>query len=103
MITAAPVSFWASLSTSRTCAWIVTSSAVVGSSAMITSGSLAIAMAIITRWRIPPENSWGNDLTRSLALGMPTSSSSSTARFSAADLDRFWCTCSASMSWKPIV
>ncbi len=57
MITAAPVSFWASLSTSRTCAWIVTSSAVVGSSAMITSGSLAIAMAIITRWRIPPENS----------------------------------------------
>ena len=46
-------------STSRTCAWIVTSSAVVGSSAMITSGSLAIAIAIITRWRMPPENSCG--------------------------------------------
>jgi hypothetical protein len=46
-------------SSSRTCAWMVTSSAVVGSSAMRTSGSLAIDMAIITRWRMPPENSCG--------------------------------------------
>ena len=38
----------------RICAWIVTSSAVVGSSAMRMSGSLAIAIAIITRWRWPP-------------------------------------------------
>ena len=44
---------------SSTCAWIVTSSAVVGSSAMSTSGSLAIAIAIIARWRMPPENSCG--------------------------------------------
>ena len=49
---------------SSTCAWIVTSSAVVGSSAMITSGSLAIAIAIITRWRMPPENSCGKALAR---------------------------------------
>ena len=41
----------------RICAWIVTSSAVVGSSAISMSGSLAIAIAIITRWRCPPE-SW---------------------------------------------
>ena len=34
----------------------VTSSAVVGSSAMSTSGSSASAIAIITRWRMPPEN-----------------------------------------------
>jgi len=40
-------------------AWTVTSSAVVGSSAMITSGSLAIAIAITTRWRMPPESSCG--------------------------------------------
>ena len=35
---------------------MVTSSAVVGSSASTTSGSLAMAIAIITRWRMPPEN-----------------------------------------------
>ena len=45
--------FW---STSRIWAWMVTSSAVVGSSAMSRSGSHATAMAIIARWRMPPEN-----------------------------------------------
>ena len=65
MTIAAPVTSRAVRSTSRTCAWMVTSSAVVGSSAMITSGSLAIAIAIITRWRMPPENSCGNALARS--------------------------------------
>ena len=40
-------------------AWIVTSSAVVGSSAISSDGSHARAMAIITRWRIPPENMCG--------------------------------------------
>ena len=33
--------------------------AVVGSSAMISSGSPASASAMTTRWRIPPENWWG--------------------------------------------
>ena len=42
---------------SRICAWIVTSSAVVGSSAMSSFGSQASAIAIMTRWRRPPE-SW---------------------------------------------
>ncbi|CFV99887.1 Protein of uncharacterised function (DUF1602) [Bordetella pertussis] len=41
----------------RICAWIVTSSAVVGSSAISSAGLQASAMAIITRWRMPPE-SW---------------------------------------------
>src|SRR4051812_11325242 len=58
-IVAACVSSWAFFSTSRICAWIVTSRAVVGSSAIRSFGSLAIAIAIIARWRIPPENSWG--------------------------------------------
>src|SRR6476659_2001145 len=40
----------------RICPWIVTSSAVVGSSAMMRSGWFASAIAIATRWRIPPEN-----------------------------------------------
>jgi hypothetical protein len=51
-----PVSARSSSSSSRIWAWTVTSSAVVGSSAISTRGSRARAMAIITRWRIPPEN-----------------------------------------------
>ncbi len=39
-----------------TWAWTVTSSAVVGSSAMIRSGPRASAIAIMMRWRIPPLN-----------------------------------------------
>ncbi len=35
---------------------MVTSSAVVGSSAINNSGPFASAMAIITRWRWPPDN-----------------------------------------------
>jgi len=38
------------------CAWMVTSSAVVGSSAISSAGSLANPIASITRWRMPPEN-----------------------------------------------
>jgi hypothetical protein len=82
---------------------MVTSSAVVGSSAMITSGSLAIAMAIITRWRIPPENSCGNAPARCCARGMPTSSSSSTARRIAASLEMSLWTRTASAIWWPTV
>ena len=41
---------------SMICAWIVTSSAVVGSSAIRMSGLFASAIAIIARWRMPPEN-----------------------------------------------
>ncbi len=40
----------------RIWAWMVTSSAVVGSSAKRSFGSQASAMAIITRWRWPPES-----------------------------------------------
>ena len=41
---------------SRICAWIVTSSAVVGSSAISSDGLQESAIAIITRCRMPPEN-----------------------------------------------
>ena len=44
---------------SRICAWIVTSSAVVGSSAISSFAPAASAMAIITRWRMPPDISCG--------------------------------------------
>ena len=53
-MTAMPALGLQPLSSSRICAWIVTSSAVVGSSAMSSSGLHASAMAIITRWRMPP-------------------------------------------------
>ena len=46
-----------SASRCRICAWMVTSSAVVGSSARISEGPHISAMAIITRWRSPPD-SW---------------------------------------------
>ena len=51
-------------SRSRICAWVVTSSAVVGSSAISTRGSQASAIAIITRWRRPPLSWNGYSSTR---------------------------------------
>ena len=45
-----------SRSRSRICACTVTSSAVVGSSAITSGGRQAIAIAIITRCRMPPES-----------------------------------------------
>ncbi len=44
-------------SSSSTCSRMATSSAVVGSSAMSSFGLQASAMAIMARWRCPPE-SW---------------------------------------------
>ena len=54
---------------SRICACTVTSSAVVGSSAISTSGRHASAMAIITRWRMPPESSCGYCFSAALGFG----------------------------------
>ena len=68
-------------SVSRICACTVTSSAVVGSSAMISSGWFAIAIAMTTRCRIPPDSSCGYLRAIWAGSGRPTRSSSSTARF----------------------
>ena len=43
----------------RICAWMETSSALTGSSAISTSGSAASARAMQMRWRCPPEKSEG--------------------------------------------
>ena len=48
-----------SLIRSMITACVVTSSPVVGSSAIRTDGVQASAMAIITRWHMPPESSNG--------------------------------------------
>ncbi len=54
---AMPISACNSSSRARICAWMVTSSAVVGSSQISSLGRQASAMAIMARWRWPPE-SW---------------------------------------------
>ena len=51
---------------------MVTSSAVVGSSAMISLGSLASAIAIITRCLIPPDNSCGYAPYTRSGIAIPT-------------------------------
>ena len=43
----------------RICAWMVTSSAVVGSSAISRVGRQISAIAIMARWRRPPDSSNG--------------------------------------------
>ena len=47
----------------------------VGSSAMSRSGLVIRAIAIITRWRMPPDSWCGYSRTILSALGMPTISS----------------------------
>ena len=54
---------------SRICAWMVTSSAVVGSSAISSSGFVESAIAIITRWRMPPDSWCGYSLARRFGVG----------------------------------
>ena len=46
----------------RIWAWIVTSRPVVGSSAISSSGEPARAVAMTTRWRMPPDSSPGKTL-----------------------------------------
>ncbi len=58
-ITAVPRSRPSFLISEMICACTETSSAVVGSSATMKSGSAHSASAITTRWRMPPENSCG--------------------------------------------
>ena len=94
---------WMRSSTSSTCAWIVTSSAVVGSSAMSTSGSFAIDIAIIARCRMPPEYSCGYWSIRWAGFGMPTRSSSSMTRVCNSFLCTSWCTVIASAICAPTV
>ena len=75
-----PISRCSSFRSLRICAWMVTSSAVVGSSAIRRSGSFASAIAIMTRCRWPPDSSWGYAPRRASASCSPTCSSSSRVR-----------------------
>jgi hypothetical protein len=91
-----------SCSRSRIWACTVTSSAVVGSSANSSFGPQARAMAIMTRWRMPPDSSCGYWRSRRSASGMPTDCSSARAVSLAAFLPMsVWCS-SDSVIWRPI-
>ncbi len=90
-------------SRSRICACTVTSSAVVGSSAISTAGLQARASAIITRWRMPPDIWCGYSFTRRSAAGISTRSSISRARLSAAAREPPSCCSTASAIWSPTV
>ena len=80
----------------------MTSRAVVASSATRIFGSFAIAIAIIARWRMPPENSCGYWRHRSLASGMPTRSSNRIVRArAAAAFDARPCARIVSSIWSP--
>ena len=84
---AAPLAAFNSRIRSRICACSVTSSAVVGSSAISSIGSQASAIAIMTRWRMPPDSLCGYSSTRRSGEGIWTRRSSSIARSRAARRD----------------
>ena len=90
---------------SRISCCTTTSRAVVGSSMMTTSGSSASAIAMATRWRMPPDSSCGKLRTR--PGSMSTISSSSRARRSiarpvhAAARGRRRCRGTACPRWSP--
>ena len=58
----------------------------MGSSAISSLGSQERAMAIITRWRRPPESSWGYSEKRRSGSGIPTSRITCSALSRPADL-----------------
>ena len=69
---------------------MVTSSAVVGSSAMSSCGLQASAIAIITRWRMPPDSWCGKRSSTLRASGMRTRSSMRSASARAAARSMPW-------------
>ena len=82
---------------------MVTSSAVVGSSAISSFGLQAMAMAIITRWHWPPDIWCGKEPRRSSGSAMPTSVSSSMARARRCARSMPMWKRSTSSIWKPTV
>ena len=98
-----PSSRCKSASKRRICTCTVTSSAVVGSSATSSSGSHSSAVAIITRWRSPPESWCGNCPSRMDGALTPTRPSISAARAAASPWRRPRWRRSTSVICEPIV
>ena len=88
---------------SRIRACVVTSSAVVGSSATKSAGSSANAIAIITRWRCPPESWCGYVFTRRSGSGSCTERNSSITRSRRSEGFRTPCVSNTSRTCSPTV
>ena len=97
-----PDSSWMSRMRSRIWAWTVTSRAVVGSSAMRRAGLRARAMAMTTRWRMPPLSWWGYSLKRISGEGMRTRRRTSMERSRASAGEHFSWRRKTSESWRPM-
>mmetsp|Transcript_22886 Transcript_22886/g.38340 ORF Transcript_22886/g.38340 Transcript_22886/m.38340 type:complete len:93 (+) Transcript_22886:320-598(+) len=82
---------------------MVTSRAVVGSSAISRRGLQAKAIAMTTRWRMPPDNSCGYCAKRRSGSGIRTWFINSSARSSAWARDMPRCNRSPSVNWRPTV
>jgi peptide/nickel transport system ATP-binding protein len=93
----APVSSFSRRIRSRIWAWVVTSSAVVGSSASSRPGLHESAIAIIARCRIPPESWYAYSFRRSAGREMPTLFSRSAASSFACCFESAWCSKIASV------
>ena len=60
-------------------------------------------MAIMARWRMPPDSSCGYCLARRSGELMPTCASAATARSAASCLETLRCSMMASLIWSPMV
>src|SRR5262245_11067961 len=100
---AIPSSRWSRRISSRICVCVVTSRAVVGSSAIRRVGLHDSAIAIMARWRRPPLSWLESWSTRSSGDDTPTRLSISIARSRASRRLSFWCSRIASMIWLPTV
>ena len=87
---------------SSTCACTVTSSAVVGSSAITRRGRVISTDAIITRCCMPPERRKGYSRRQRSGSGMPQRASHSAARARPSFRETGRCSRSASSSWSPM-
>ncbi len=81
---------------------MVTSSAVVGSSAMRMVAAAA-AIAIMARWRMPPDSSKGHEVDLFAGAGMPTLASSRMTRWRASFSDIGSWNVTASAICRPMV
>ena len=100
-----PSSSTSRCSSSRMRAWVVTSSAVVGSSAISSFGRSAMAAAITTRWRWPPLSSCGIAVARE-AVGAAGRRGRATRSASAQRLAAAHGACGSRMvsaTWSPMV
>ena len=70
---------------------------------MSSAGLQQRAMAIMARWRIPPDRVWGYFFITACASGIPTLARIDSARAAASSLDKCRCLRMLSVIWLPTV